>query len=99
MSNKLTAGPTLALTEQLIRCGSVTPTDAGCQQILGTRLRALGFQLEPMRFGAVQNINQGTIKPPDRNCKQKVAQVLAMDSSLLEKEDYKNLRKNRAGND
>ena len=56
MSNKLTAGPTLALTEQLIRCGSVTPTDAGCQQILGTRLRALGFQLEPMRFGAVDNL-------------------------------------------
>jgi len=56
MSNKLTAGPTLALTEELIRCGSVTPTDAGCQQILGTRLRALGFQLEPMRFGAVDNL-------------------------------------------
>ena len=56
MSNKLTAGPTLALTEQLIRCGSVIFTDAGCQQILGTRLRALGFQLEPMRFGAVDNL-------------------------------------------
>ena len=56
MSNDLTAGPTLALTEELIRCGSVTPTDAGCQQILGARLRALGFHLEPMRFGAVDNL-------------------------------------------
>jgi succinyl-diaminopimelate desuccinylase len=56
MSNDRTAGPTLALTEELIRCGSVTPTDAGCQQILGARLRALGFHLEPMRFGAVDNL-------------------------------------------
>ena len=56
MSNDLTAGPTLALTEELIRCGSVTPTDAGCQQILGARLRSLGFYLESMRFGAVDNL-------------------------------------------
>lgn len=56
MPYNLTAGPTLALTEELIRCGSVTPTDAGCQQIVGTRLRALNFHLEPMRFGAVDNL-------------------------------------------
>ena len=56
MSNDRTAGPTLALTEELIRCGSVTPTDAGCQQILGARLRSLGFYLESMRFGAVDNL-------------------------------------------
>lgn len=47
---------TLELTKQLIRCPSVTPEDAGCQAILTARLMAAGFEVEPMRFGVVDNV-------------------------------------------
>ena len=42
---------TLQLAEQLISRPSVTPDDAGCQQILGERLAALGFTLETIESG------------------------------------------------
>jgi len=42
--------------EQLIRCRSVTPNDAGCQDILAERLQQLGFACEPMPFGEVSNL-------------------------------------------
>ncbi|VTU28292.1 succinyl-diaminopimelate desuccinylase [Variovorax sp. PBL-E5] len=42
---------TLQLAEQLISRPSVTPEDAGCQQILGERLAALGFRLETIEGG------------------------------------------------
>jgi succinyl-diaminopimelate desuccinylase len=42
---------TLQLAEQLISRPSVTPDDAGCQQILGERLAALGFSLETIESG------------------------------------------------
>jgi succinyl-diaminopimelate desuccinylase len=42
---------TLQLAEQLISRPSVTPDDAGCQQILGERLAALGFTLETLESG------------------------------------------------
>jgi len=48
--------PVRTLLEDLIRRRSVTPDDAGCQDALGARLAALGFDLEPMRFGAVDNL-------------------------------------------
>lgn len=47
---------TLDLTCELIRRDSVTPYDAGCQQLLAERLHALGFVIEPMRFGEVDNL-------------------------------------------
>ena len=47
---------TLDLTCELIRRDSVTPRDAGCQQLLAERLQALGFAIEPMRFGEVDNL-------------------------------------------
>ncbi|TVS16105.1 MAG: succinyl-diaminopimelate desuccinylase [Gammaproteobacteria bacterium] len=46
----------LDLAQALIRRPSVTPDDAGCQDLIGARLAALGFKLEPMRFGAVDNL-------------------------------------------
>jgi succinyl-diaminopimelate desuccinylase len=46
----------LALARELIRRPSLTPDDAGCQALLGERLAALGFVLEPMRFGDVDNL-------------------------------------------
>ena len=44
-----------ALAAALIERPSVSPEDAGCQRLLGARLAAAGFALEPMRFGAVDN--------------------------------------------
>lgn len=47
---------TLDLALELIRRPSVTPVDAGCQELLATRLAALGFQVERLRFGEVDNL-------------------------------------------
>ncbi|MBE0620795.1 MAG: succinyl-diaminopimelate desuccinylase [Burkholderiales bacterium] len=47
---------TLELAQQLIRRRSVTPDDAGCQEILGRRLEPLGFSLENVRCGEVSNL-------------------------------------------
>jgi succinyl-diaminopimelate desuccinylase len=46
---------TLDLARALIARRSVTPDDGGCQSLLVARLEALGFAIEPMRFGAVDN--------------------------------------------
>ncbi len=48
--------PTLALTKDLIARPSVTPDDQGCQNLLSERLKPLGFQAEPLRFGEVDNL-------------------------------------------
>jgi succinyl-diaminopimelate desuccinylase len=42
---------TLQLTEQLIARPSVTPDDAGCQQLLAERLQPLGFACETITSG------------------------------------------------
>ena len=36
----------LELVQQLIRRRSITPDDAGCQQLMAQRLKALGFRCE-----------------------------------------------------
>ncbi|EYS98120.1 succinyl-diaminopimelate desuccinylase [Cupriavidus sp. SK-4] len=46
-----TLAATLALTEDLIRRRSVTPADEGCQAVLETRLKALGFDCEALVSG------------------------------------------------
>lgn len=48
--------PTLQLACDLISRPSVTPEDAGCLQLLGERLEKLGFTLETLNFGEVQNL-------------------------------------------
>jgi succinyl-diaminopimelate desuccinylase len=48
--------PTLALAMELIRRPSVTPDDAGCQELLASRLKPLGFACEHLRFGEVRNL-------------------------------------------
>ncbi len=61
--------PSLELTKQLISAQSLTPEDAGCQDIMVTRLEAIGFSIERMPFkdqnGTVQNIwaRRGTQAP------------------------------------
>lgn len=46
---------TLELAKALIARRSLTPDDAGCQEILIERLKVLGFSIENMRFGPVDN--------------------------------------------
>lgn len=46
----------LDLTRSLIERPSVTPEDAGCQLLLGERLRQQGFELTSLPFGEVQNL-------------------------------------------
>jgi succinyl-diaminopimelate desuccinylase len=47
---------TLDLALELLHRPSVTPEDAGCQEIMSERLAAAGFRIEPMRFGEVDNL-------------------------------------------
>jgi succinyl-diaminopimelate desuccinylase len=56
---------TLMLTEELIRLDSVTPNDAGCQERMIARLEAVGFTIERMRHGDVDNFwaRRGTSGP------------------------------------
>jgi succinyl-diaminopimelate desuccinylase len=56
---------TLELTQNLIARPSVTPADAGCQEVLIERLAAVGFQIERLRFGSVDNFwaTHGTCEP------------------------------------
>jgi succinyl-diaminopimelate desuccinylase len=46
---------TLRLTEELIARASVSPADGGCQAVMIERLEAVGFAVESMRFGPVDN--------------------------------------------
>ncbi len=47
---------TLELAKQLIAIPSITPTDGGCQELIGSQLRALGFNVESLPFGDVSNL-------------------------------------------
>ena len=47
---------TLELTQQLIRCPSLTPNDAGCQKIIRDRLKKFDFHIEHFRFEDVNNL-------------------------------------------
>jgi succinyl-diaminopimelate desuccinylase len=55
MSNPLPKSNTVRLTEELIARASVSPTDGGCQALMIERLEAIGFTVEQMRFGPVDN--------------------------------------------
>jgi succinyl-diaminopimelate desuccinylase len=55
----------LPLAQALIRCASVTPADAGAQDVLAGALERLGFTVTRLRFGAVENLfaRRGTAGP------------------------------------
>jgi succinyl-diaminopimelate desuccinylase len=55
MPNAPAKSDTLRLTEQLIERASVSPADVGCQELMIERLEAIGFAVERMRFGPVDN--------------------------------------------
>jgi succinyl-diaminopimelate desuccinylase len=46
---------TLDLTCDLMSRASVSPTDGGCQALMCERLEALGFKIEQLHFGNVEN--------------------------------------------
>jgi len=50
------ASAAIELTQELIRRQSVSPEDQGCLQIISARLEALGFKVERLNFGPVENI-------------------------------------------
>ena len=47
---------TLELTCDLMSRPSVSPADGGCQALMGERLHSLGFKVENLRFGEVDNL-------------------------------------------
>jgi succinyl-diaminopimelate desuccinylase len=46
----------LPLAQDLIRCASVTPADAGAQGALAAALEGLGFRVTKLRFGRIENL-------------------------------------------
>jgi succinyl-diaminopimelate desuccinylase len=56
---------TLELAKQLIARPSLTPDDAGCQELMIERLKPLGFEIHRLRFGNVDNFwaRRGSAKP------------------------------------
>ena len=46
---------TLELAKSLISKASVTPDDKGCQSIMIERLKKIGFEIYPLKFGDVDN--------------------------------------------
>ncbi|MDN7124106.1 succinyl-diaminopimelate desuccinylase [Pseudidiomarina sp. 1APP75-32.1] len=56
MTRDADAEDILQLAEQLIARPSVTPVDAGCQELLGERLQSAGFELESMVFADTTNL-------------------------------------------
>ena len=61
----MTDSPTLALAKDLISRQSVTPEDAGCQELMINRLKALGFEIDVMVFEDTTNFwaRRGTEAP------------------------------------
>jgi succinyl-diaminopimelate desuccinylase len=57
--------PTLELTQDLMARRSVTPADEGCQEVMICRLAAVGFEIERLRYGNVENFwaRRGTTHP------------------------------------
>lgn len=61
----MSVSPTIALAQDLMSRASVTPADKGCQELMIARLEAIGFTIERMRFGEVDNFwaRRGTSAP------------------------------------
>ena len=60
-----TVDPTLELTRALVARPSVTPDDAGCQELVAGRLAPLGFACETLVAGGVTNLwaRRGAARP------------------------------------
>ena len=56
MSPRTALADPLDLAQALLRCPSVTPEDAGAQDVLAGALTGLGFTVTRLRFGAIDNL-------------------------------------------
>lgn len=56
MNDEIDSNPEIELLCELVRRRSVTPDDAGCQQLLAARLDSMGFHCEDMPFGDTSNL-------------------------------------------
>ncbi|MGH8509181.1 MAG: succinyl-diaminopimelate desuccinylase [Gammaproteobacteria bacterium] len=56
---------TVKLAMELIARRSITPEDGGCQRLIAERLAPLGFHIEALRFGEVENLwaRRGDTRP------------------------------------
>ena len=56
---------TISLARKLVERRSITPEDEGCQQIIVSRLECMGFEIETMDCGEVNNLwaRKGTKSP------------------------------------
>ena len=63
--HNVSGSPTVALVKALIARNSVTPVDAGCQEVLAERLQASGFVAERFDRNGVSNtwLRRGTKRP------------------------------------
>jgi len=52
----MSTSKTIELVKRLIACPSVTPNDAGCQDIIRKELTTLGFNITDMPFGETSNL-------------------------------------------
>ncbi|MGB2079552.1 MAG: succinyl-diaminopimelate desuccinylase [Vibrio sp.] len=61
----MSTSPVLALAQDLLSRASITPRDAGCQEVMIERLKALGFEIEIMVFDDTTNFwaRRGTQSP------------------------------------
>jgi succinyl-diaminopimelate desuccinylase len=59
------ASETLALAVELLKCKSMTPDDAGCQDLIAARLQKAGFHIERHHHNGVDNLwaRKGTASP------------------------------------
>ncbi|MDC9714688.1 MAG: succinyl-diaminopimelate desuccinylase [Gammaproteobacteria bacterium] len=48
-------GDTLQLAKDLISISSITPDDKGCQMLMIDRLKKIGFEIDDLKFGEVDN--------------------------------------------
>jgi succinyl-diaminopimelate desuccinylase len=55
MPNGAAKSDALRLTEELMARASLSPVDGGCQELMVRRLEAVGFTVEHMPFGPVEN--------------------------------------------
>jgi succinyl-diaminopimelate desuccinylase len=56
MANEMLKNETLALAVELLKRHSLTPDDAGCQDIVAARLETLGFHIEHMNHNGIDNL-------------------------------------------
>lgn len=61
----MTSSNTLDLSLELLKQPSITPNDHSCQDIISQRLAQIGFEIEAMQFGDVDNLwaRKGTQGP------------------------------------